>query len=101
MARTEAPMAVMKGESMAYVFEREPPWKIMSYPKFRFFLLRLLGAHDFIEETKKKIDAINHLRKKEWLDSAPRRTRGFVSMKWPDPPPIYSGSHTHSGVYEP
>jgi hypothetical protein len=58
----------------------------MEYPKFQFLLLNLLGERDFVRKAKQEIDAINHLRTKEWRNPTP--PKGGTGQ--------IGGSHTHS-----
>lgn len=69
---------------MGYVVKAYPSWKKLEYPKFRFFILTILGAYEFVKEAKRQIDAINHVREAEWHKRhskppvAPRGQSGVV-----------------------
>jgi hypothetical protein len=52
---------------------KHPIPETMEYPKFQFFLLNLLGEREFVKKAKQEIDAINHLRMKEWRNPTPPR----------------------------
>jgi hypothetical protein len=68
---------------------KDDPWETMKYPTLKLFVLRLFGEHDFVEETKKKIDRINAIAKQDFLDRRPRPPilwPSINSVDWPRPP---------------
>ena len=60
-----------------------PDIKYMNYPKFKFFLLRLLGEENFIKQAKSQIDYINYVRKKNYWDRFKKPPRSHISPQFP------------------
>ena len=77
---------------------KDDPWETMKYPTLRLFVLRLFREHDFVAETKRKIDRINAIAKQDFLDRRPgppgARPMPVLypdvnSVVWPRPPRIH------------
>ena len=48
------------------------PYRVIGYPRFRFWLLTLFGEIDFVDRMKAKIDEINRAEKTAWIATKPK-----------------------------